>query len=128
MIKHAGKFITHLPTAIAEVLRVVKFDSDAPPLRDLHDHPAEFEEEENVQAEEEPQGPPSSGTPPGPPPPWNPREAQSTSRTGRVQEAVHRIEGPRTSNVPAPKWQGWKTQTGPTIADMEQSRMSPFAW
>ena len=43
-----------------------------------------------------------------------------------MQEAVQRIEAPQTSNVPAPKWQGWKTQTGPTIADMEQSRMSPF--
>ena len=69
---------------------------------------------------------PSSGTPPGPPPPWTPRETPSTSRTGRVQEAVQRIEAPQTSNVPTPKWQGWKTQTGPTIADMEQSRMSPF--
>ena len=75
-----------------------------------------------MQDEGEPQGVPSSGTPPGPPPPWTPRRTPSTSRTGRVQEA----EAPQTSNVPAPKWQGWKTQTGPTIADMEQSRMSPF--
>ena len=69
---------------------------------------------------------PSAGTPPGTPPPWNPREASSTGRTGRVQEAVQRFEAPQTSNVPAPEWHGWKTQTGPTIADMEQSRMSPF--
>ena len=122
LIKHAGKFITHLPDAIHQVLRAVEFNSDAPPMRGPADHPAEFEEEDVP----EPQGVPSSGTPPGTPPPWNPREAQTAYRTGRVQEAVHRIEGPQTSKVPAPKWQGWKTQTGPTVADMEQSRMSPF--
>ena len=43
-----------------------------------------------------------------------------------MKEAVQRIEAPPISNVPAPKWHGWKTQTGPTIADMEQSRISPF--
>ena len=124
LIKHAGKFITHLPTAIQQVLQAVQFNSEAPPMRDLADHQAEYEE--HAPPEEEPQGPPSSGTPPGPPPPWNPRETSSTGRTGRVQEAVQRIEAPPIINVPAPKWQGWKTQTGPTIADMEQSRMSPF--
>ena len=53
-------------------------------------------------------------------------ETSSTGRQGRVQEAVQRIEGPPIVNVPTPKWHGWKTQTGPTIADVEQSRMSPF--
>ena len=124
LIKHAGKFITHLPTAIHQVLQVVQFNSQAPPTRDLDDHQAEYEE--NAPPEEEPQGPPSSGTPPGPPPPWNPRETSSTGQTGRVQEAVQRFEAPPIVNVPTPKWHGWKTQTGPTIADMEQSRMSPF--
>ena len=106
------------------MLQHVQFNSEAPSIRDLPEDQAEFEED--VPLEEEPQGVPSAGTPPGTPPPWNPREASSTSRTGRVQEAVQRIEAPQTSNVPAPKWHGWKTQTGPTIADMEQSRMSPF--
>ena len=124
LIKHAGKFITHLPTAIQQVLQVVQFSSQAPPTRDLDDHQAE--QEEDAPPEEEPQGPPSSGTPPGPPPPWNPREASSTGRTGRVQETVQRFEAPPIVNVPTPKWHGWKTQTGPTIADVEQSRMSPF--
>ena len=93
-------------------------------MRDLDEHQAECEEE--APPEEETQGPPSSGTPPGPPPPWNPRETPSTGQLGRVQEAVQRIEGPPIVSVPAPKWRGWKTQTGPTIADVEQSRMSPF--
>ena len=101
----------------------VQFNSDAP-SREPPEDQAECEEDPPL--EEEPQGVPSAGTPPGTPPPWNPREASSTSRTGRVQKAVQRIEAPQTSNVPAPKWHGWKTQTGPTIADMEQSRMSPF--
>ena len=124
LIKHAGKFITHLPTAIEQVLQVVQFNSQAPPMRDLDEHQAEYEEE--APPEDETQGPPSSGTPPGPPPPWNPRETSSTGQLGRVQEAVQRIEAPPIVNVPTPKWRGWKTQTGPTIADMEQSRMSPF--
>ena len=81
LIKHAGKFITHLPTAIHQVLQVVQFNSQAPPTRDLDDHQAEYEE--NAPPEEEPQGPPSSGTPPGPPPPWNPRETASTRRHGQ---------------------------------------------
>ena len=122
-IKHAGKFINCLPTAIQQVLQHVQFNSDAP-SREPPEDQAEYEEDPPL--EEEPQGVPSAGTPPGTPPPWNPREVSSTSRTGRVQKAVQRIEAPQTSNVPAPKWHGWKTQTGPTIADMEQSRMSPF--
>ena len=93
-------------------------------MRELLEDEAEFEEDDE-QEEEEPQGLPSSGTPPGPPPPWNPGENPSTLRTGRVQEAVQRIEAPQISNIPAPKWQDWKTETAPTIADMEQSRMSP---
>ena len=124
-IKQAGKFITHLPDAIQQILQSVKFNSEAPPMRDLPDHPAEFEEED-VPFGEETQGVPSSGTPPGTPPPWDPKETFSTRRTGKVKETVQRFEAPPTSNVPAPKWHGWKTQTGPTIADMEQSRMSPF--
>ena len=124
-IKHAGKFITHLPDAIQQILQSVKFNSEATPMRDLPDHPAEFEEED-VPVGEETQGVPSSGTPPGTPPPWDPKVTSSTSRTSKVKEAVQRFEAPPTSNVPAPKWHGWKTQTGPTIADMEQSRMSPF--
>ena len=32
--------------------------------------------------------------------------------------------GTPPSNLPPDKWQGWKTQTGPTIADVEQSRQS----
>ena len=119
LIKHAGKFITCLPDAIQQVLQNVQFNPEAPPMRDLPEDHAEYEED--VPVEEDVQGPPSSGTPP-----WNPRETSSTHRTGRVQEAVQRIEAPQTSNIPAPKWQGWKTQTGPTIADLEQSRMSPF--
>ena len=43
-----------------------------------------------------------------------------------MQEAVQRLEAPPIVNVPTPKWHGWKTQTGPTIADVEQSRMSRF--
>ena len=73
-------------------------------MRDLPEDHAEFEED--VPVEDDVQGPPSSATPPGPPPPWNPRETSSTHRTGRVQEAVQRIEAPQTSNIPAPKWQG----------------------
>ena len=134
LIKHAGKFITQLPDAIQQVLQVVQFTALAPPTRGMDDHPAmddhQAEYEEDGSPEEEPQGLPASGTPPGPPPPWNPRETPSTSRIGRVQEAVQtelqRIEGPPIVNVPAPKWHGWKTQTGPTIADVEQSRLSPF--
>ena len=114
-IKHAGKFINCLPSAIQQVLQHVRFNSGAP-SREPPEDQAEYEED--VPLEEEPQGVPSAA--------WNPREVSSTSRTGRVQEAVQRIEAPQTSNVPAPKWHGWKTQTGPTIADMEQSRMSPF--
>ena len=129
-IRHAGKFITQLPAAIEQVLKVVQFTARAPPTGDTHDHPAmdehQAEYEENEPPEEEHQGPPSSGTPPGPPPPWNPKQTTSTGRTGRVQEAVQKIEGPPIVSVPAPKWHGWKTQTGPTIADVEQSRMSPF--
>ena len=130
LIRHAGKFITQLPAAIEQVLQVVQFTALAPPTGEMHDPPAmdehQAEYEENESPEEEPQGLPASGTPPGPPPPWNPRETSSTSRTGRVQDAVQRIEGPPIINVPAPKWHGWKTQTGPTLADVEQSRMSPF--
>ena len=130
LIRHAGKFITQLPEAIAQVLQVVQFTALAPPTEDLHDSPAvdehQAEYEENESLEDEPQGLPASGTPPGPPPPWNPRETSSTSRAGRVQDAVQKIEGPSIINVPAPKWHGWKTQTGPTLADVEQSRMSPF--
>ena len=130
LIRHAGKFITQLPTAIEQVLQVVQFTALAPPTDEMHDTPAvdehQAEYEENESPEEEPQGLPASGTPPGTPPPWNPRETSSTSRTGRVQDAVQRIEGPPIINVPAPKWHGWKTQTGPTLADVEQSRMSPF--
>ena len=129
-IRHAGKFITQLPTAIEQVLQVVQFTALAPPTGDRHDHPTmddhQAEYSENESPEEEHQGPPASGTPPGTPPLWNPRETTSTSRTGRVQEAVQRIEGPPIVSVPAPKWHGWKTQTGPTIADVEQSRMSPL--
>ena len=120
LIQRAGKVIAFLPEAIKQTLLVVRFNSEAPPMRDLPEDEAEFEEED-VQDEGEPQGLPASGTPPGPPPPWNPRETTSTPRTGRVQEAVQRIEAPQISNIPAPKWQDWKTQTGPTIADMEQS-------
>ena len=123
LIKHAGKFITHLPAAIEQVLKVVQFNSQATPMEYPDEHQAEYEEEASP---EETQGPPSSGTPPGPPPPWNPRETSSTSRPGRVQEVVQRIEGPSIVNEPTPKWQGWKTQTGPTLANVEQSRMSPF--
>ena len=67
LIKHAGKFITHLPTAFQQVLQVVQFTALAPSTRDLEDHQAEYDEDEPP--EEEPQGPPSSGTPPGPPAP-----------------------------------------------------------
>ena len=81
LIKHAGKFITHLPDAIHQILQSVEFNSEAHTMRDLPDHPAEFEEED-VQVEEEPQGVPSSGTPPGPPPPWNPKETSSTGARG----------------------------------------------
>ena len=130
LIRHAGKLITQLPAAIEQVLQVVQFTALAPPTDEMHDPPAmdehQAEYEENESPEEEPQGLPASGTPPGTPPPWNPRETSSTSRTGRVQDAVQRIEGPPIINVPAPKWHGWKTQTGPTLADVEQSRMSPF--
>ena len=130
LIRHAGKFIIQLPTAIEQVLKVVQFTALAPPTDEMHDTPAEDEHqaeyEEDEPPEDEPQGLPASGTPPGTPPPWNPREPSSTSRTGRVQDAVQRIEGPPIINVPAPKWHGWKTQTGPTLADVEQSRMSPF--
>ena len=45
-IKHAGKFITHLPDAIQQILQSVKFNLEATPMRDLPDHPAEFEEED----------------------------------------------------------------------------------
>ena len=130
IIRHAGKFLTQLPTAIEQVLKVVRFTALAPPTGSTQDHPAmdehQAEYEENEPPEEEHQGPPSSGTPPGTPPPWNPRRTTSTGHTGRVQEAVQKIEGPPIVSVPAPKWHGWKTQTGPTIADVEQSRMSPF--
>ena len=127
-IRHAGKFIIQLPTAIEQVLKVVQFTALAPPTRDVTDHQDDHqaEYEEDGPPEEESQGLPASGTPPGPPPPWNPRESPSTGRTGRVQDAVQRIEGPPIVSVPAPKWHGWKTQTGPTLADVEQSRMSPF--
>ena len=130
LIRHAGKFITQLPAAIEQVLQVVQFTALAPPTGSTQDHPTmdehQAEYEENEPPEEEHQGPPSAGTPPGTPPPWNPRRTTSTGRTGRVQEAVQKIEGPPIVSVPAPKWHGWKTQTGPTIADVEQSRMSPF--
>ena len=130
IIRHAGKFLTQLPAAIEQVLQVVQFTALAPPTGSTQDHPAmdehQAEYEENEPPEEEHQGPPSSGTPPGTPPPWNPRRTTSTGHTGRVQEAVQKIEGPPIVSVPAPKWHGWKTQTGPTIADVEQSRMSPF--
>ena len=111
------------------MLQVVQFTALAPPTEERHDSPVvdehQAEYEENESPEEEPQGLPASGTPPGTPPPWNPREASSTSRIGRVQDAVQKIEGPPIINVPTPKWHGWKTQTGPTLADVEQSRMSP---
>ena len=113
LIKHAGKFITCLPDAIQQVLQNVQFNPEAPPMRDLPEDHAEFEED--VPAEEDIQGPPSSGTPPGPPPPWNPRETSSTHRIGRVQEAVQRIEALQTSSVPAPKWQGWKDHQSSTV-------------
>ena len=100
LIKHAGKFIAHLPTAIQQVLQVVQFKSQATPTRDLDDHEAEYEEE--APPEEEPQGLPSSGTPPGPPPPWNPRESSSTRRTGRVHETIQKFEAPPIVNVPTP--------------------------
>ena len=130
LVRHAGKFIIQLPTAIEQVLKVVQFTALATSTDQMHDTPAvdehQAEYEENESPEEDPQGLPASGTPPGTPPPWNPRETSFTSRTGRVQDAVQRIEGPPIINVPAPKWHGWKTQTGPTLADVEQSRMSPF--
>ena len=125
LIRRVGKIMSYLPDAIKQTLQVVTFNPEAPPMRDLPEDEAEFEEDEEQEEAEESQGLPSSGTPPGPPPPRNPRESSSTPRTGRVQEAVQRIEGPQISSIPATKWQGWKTKTGPTIADMEQSRMSP---
>ena len=130
LIRHAGKFIAQLPTAIEQVLRVVQFTALAPTTGEscghptMDDHQAEYEENESPEVEQ--QEPPASGTPPGTPPPWNPRKTASDGRIGRVQEAVQRIEGPPIVSVPTPKWHGWKTQTGPTIADVEQSRMSPF--
>ena len=94
-------------------------------MRVLPEDETEFEEDDEQDEAEQSQGLPPSGTPPSTPPPWNPRESPSTLCTGRVQEAVQRIEGPQLCNMPATKWQGWKTKTGPTIADVEQSRMSP---
>ena len=94
-------------------------------MRILPEDEAEFEEDEDEEAvdQTQPQGLPASGTPPGTPPVWNPRESSAPAfRTGR---AVQRIEGPQLSSIPATKWQVWKTNTGPTIADMEQFRMSP---
>ena len=128
LIRHVGKIMSHLPEAIKQILKSVTFNPEAPPMRFLSEDEAEFEEDDDQEVEEaQPEGMPASGTPPGTPPEWNPREGTaSTFRTGRVKEAVQRIEGPQTSSIPATKWQGWKTKTGPTIADVEQSRMSPL--
>ena len=127
LIKHVGKIMSSLPDAIKQTLKTVNFNPEAPSMRFLPEDEAEFEEDdEQEEVDTQPQGLPSSGTPPGIPPAWNPRERDtSTLRQGRIQEAVQRIEGPQPPNIPATKWQGWKTKTGPTIADVEQSRMSP---
>ena len=100
LIKRVGKIMSCLPSAIEQTLQVVNFISEAPPIRELPEDEAEFEEDVE-QDEEEPQGLPASGTPPGPPPPWDPRENPSTLRTGRVQEAVQRIEGPQLAAPPS---------------------------
>ena len=46
LIKQAGKFITCLPDAIQQVLQNVQFNSESPPVRDLPEDHAEFEEED----------------------------------------------------------------------------------
>ena len=45
LIKHAGKFITHLPAAIEQVLNVVQFNSQVTPMEIPDEHQAEYEEE-----------------------------------------------------------------------------------
>ena len=125
-IKQVGKIINSLPDAIKEVFRVVSFNPEAPVLNAQADHEAEYEEDEPEDDVGDFPGVAASGTPPGTPPPLDPARPSSTAQTGRVQEVVQRIEGPQISHIPQPKWHGWKTKTGPTIADIEQSRMAPM--
>ena len=64
--------------------------------------------------------------PPGTPPPMDPHELPMPfSLIQRAQANTPSIQGPDPPNLPPNRWQGWKTQTGPTIADVEQSRRSP---
>ena len=126
LIRHVGKIMSHLPEAITQTLQSITFNPEAPPRRFMPDDEAENEVEEEELAVDQTPGLPASGTPPDPPPERNSRESSTSAfNTGRVQEAVQRIEGPQLCSIPATKWQGWKTQPGPTIADVEQSRMSP---
>ena len=91
-IRHAGKFIIQLPTAIEQVLKIVQFTALAPPTRDAtdhqDDHQAECEEDEAP--EEESQGQPA---PPGPPPPWNPRESPSAAAQAECSMQFRKSKG-----------------------------------
>ena len=116
-----------LPDAITEILKEVEFDAEAPPMRYHHDDDddAEYELSEEEPDEHMPPGLASSGTPPGTPPPLNPGEMPMPTFR-RAQPGTPPVRGPDPPNLPPNKWQGWKTQTGPTIADLDQSRHSSW--
>ena len=84
-----------LPAAITETLGRVQFNSDAPPLRGLPEDEAEYEEGD---MDESPDG----------------NQPQGHVRILLwYNNQSHQIF-----------WQGWNTQTGPMVADVEQSRRS----
>ena len=123
MIRHVGKIMNSLPDAITEILKEAEFDPEAPPMRHHHDDEAEYELNEKEPDEPMTQGRPSSGTPPGTPPPLNPGKMPIPTFR-RTQPGTPPVRGPEPPNLPPNKWQGWKTQTGSTLADLDQSRHS----
>ena len=128
LIRHVGKIMKFLPDAITETLKRVQFNPEAPPLRNLPEDEAEYEEYDvdDGPVGDQPQGLPSAGTFPGTPLPMDPHELpMPISLIQRPQASTTSIQGPDPPNLPPNRWQGWKTQTGPTIADVEQSRRSP---
>ena len=63
LIKRVGKIMSSLPEAIKQTLQLVEFNSEAPPMRDLPEDEAEFEEDMEQDVAEESPGLPASGTP-----------------------------------------------------------------
>ena len=117
-----------LPDAIAQTLERVQFKADAPPLRELPEDEAEYEEGDMGDGLEEnqPKKLPPSGTCLGTPPALDPHDLpMPLSLIQKARANTPSGQQPEPPNLPPNRWQGWKTQTGPTIADMEQSRRSP---